>query len=338
MLSSTVKDYNVADNVINEIYKKTISPGSCFHSYIINLYPSMAAAVLEIFREDDMAIIKHKLHDNYTVISNEILKSPGLSFGAKGLLCELLSLPHDWTVHKTTFIRGPATKYQIDQLFKELKDAGYLEIIKNREGQRIVSQEWIVYGYVRQSNENTPKTFDSLEPRVSCVKRSLSQENQTLLSKDNIINKDILKNTNKKHTYDFDEAEKEKLLAKDEKSQYYIDGMMKFNDAWSFCPDRLGTNNKKAAFRQWDRRLREGEKWEDMSKGILDYQKYCNESETTGTPYVMMASTFLGRDMHFKENWEEKANAARASRPKAANDYEAEFRAEHGIRQQCGAL
>jgi len=77
-----------------------------------------------------------------------------------------------------------------------------------------------------------------------------------------------------------------------------------FDDLWTSYPNRGGhTNSKIAAFRFWQLRLKEGHSEADMLAGARRYRRLCDVSGKTGTPYVMQAQRFLGRDCHFLEDW-----------------------------------
>lgn len=92
-----------------------------------------------------MAIIKSKHASNYTVIPNEIYNQ-GLSMEALGLLCYLLSMPHDWTIYKTTLhtqMNCGVTK--LDSAFKELQNSGYILSAKRQKENGRIEHEHIVY-------------------------------------------------------------------------------------------------------------------------------------------------------------------------------------------------
>ncbi|MWV17541.1 hypothetical protein F3I16_15980 [Pseudomonas sp. L-22-4S-12] len=74
-----------------------------------------------------------------------------------------------------------------------------------------------------------------------------------------------------------------------------------FERFWSAYPKRLGTNSKKAAFKCWKARLREGASVDDLIKAASCYATACNTAGKTGTEYVKQAATFLGPDEHWRE-------------------------------------
>ena len=68
---------------------------------------------------------------NFTVISNYHLQDKKLSLRAKGLLSLMLSLPDEWeySINGLVSICKESEK-TVEKALKELKDLGYLEVIK----------------------------------------------------------------------------------------------------------------------------------------------------------------------------------------------------------------
>lgn len=83
--------------------------------------------------------------NKFTTIANDTLRTPNISWKAKGLLAAMLSYPHDWdfnVAHLLTITTdGRDSTYAG---IKELIDAGYIERRDIREGGRIVRREMIV--------------------------------------------------------------------------------------------------------------------------------------------------------------------------------------------------
>lgn len=268
-----------------------------------------------------MAILKIKKETNYVTMTNETAQRTDLSFGAKGLLIELLSYPEKWSVHKTNFYRDSDKRTAVDSLFKELKDAGYIEFIqiKNESG-KIIDNEWVVYEKCRKSTGMTPKSVDS----PTCGKNRLS-EIQHLLKQQDIYKTNIKKNNTKKDlsVEKIIKAEKEK--AKD--LEFHIE---EFNLFMSYYPKRIGSNSPQAAFRAWCNRLKEKYIPAQMIQGGIRYQRHCNAMDKTSTEFVMMAGTFLGRDKHFLEKWE-ISNGKPNNKSKSIAELSADFRTKHFV-------
>lgn len=77
-----------------------------------------------------------------------------------------------------------------------------------------------------------------------------------------------------------------------------------FELLWNAYPKRSGSNNKQAAYRQFEARLAEGVSFQAMHDGVLRYAAWATASGKVGTELVKMASTFLGRDRHFADAWD----------------------------------
>lgn len=63
----------------------------------------------------------------YVVVANATVRDEALSWGARGLLVYLLSLPDDWRVRQADLVaRAPEGRTVVERLLRELIDAGYL--------------------------------------------------------------------------------------------------------------------------------------------------------------------------------------------------------------------
>lgn len=89
-----------------------------------------------------------------------------------------------------------------------------------------------------------------------------------------------------------------------EKSGSHYDYPDAFEEAWGLYPTREGGNPKKAAYRAWRARVNGGVPPPDLRDGVERYREYCEAKNTTGSQYVMQASTFFGPDEHWKEPWD----------------------------------
>lgn len=103
-----------------------------------------------------MAVFRVEHTHNYTVMSNQHLRSKQLSLKAKGLLSMALSLPDDWNYS----IRGLASicKDGVDAIsaaVRELEAAGYIiRSHKRGKGGRITDIEYIIYEEPVQLGQN----------------------------------------------------------------------------------------------------------------------------------------------------------------------------------------
>lgn len=133
-----------------------------------------------------MAILRKERRDHYTVIDNTVFFDYSLSYKAKGLLCQMLSLPDGWSFSIEGLTRFSTDgKASVMSALNELKDAGYFYRVQLREGNRISGVEYVI-------SETKSADFQDAENQHA---EKQNAENQTLL------NTNIL-NTNKSNTKD----------------------------------------------------------------------------------------------------------------------------------------
>ena len=97
-----------------------------------------------------------------------------------------------------------------------------------------------------------------------------------------------------------------------------------FEQAWKAYPKRSGANNKKAAYKQWNARLKSGVTAERMIEGATRYSTQCKLDGNYGTAYVKQASTFFGPNEHYNDYDE----------PIAAPVTNNKITANHGLRDK----
>lgn len=99
-----------------------------------------------------MGKIKLNKKDNYTIISNSVLKNKNLSLKAKGLYAYMWSLPADWDYS----VAGLVTllkegKSAITEALKELESEGYLVRTILRKGGKFSDIDYILYEVPQKS-------------------------------------------------------------------------------------------------------------------------------------------------------------------------------------------
>lgn len=90
-----------------------------------------------------MAELKKNLQEGYTHVNNEIFHDKNISYKAKGLFCQMLSLPDNWDF-KENSIKALATDgiRSVRSGLKELIEKGYLIREPIREGNLIVDWQY----------------------------------------------------------------------------------------------------------------------------------------------------------------------------------------------------
>lgn len=74
-----------------------------------------------------------------------------------------------------------------------------------------------------------------------------------------------------------------------------------FPEAWAAYPKRQGGNPRATAVRAWRARLRAGITAAEMVAGTKRYAEHCRAEGKVGTTFVLMAATFFGPDLRFRD-------------------------------------
>lgn len=201
----------------------------------------------ETFRQD-------KLRD-FTVIRNSIFKDYTLSAKAKGVACQLLSLPPTWDYSVkglvTLFNDGEAS---IRSALTELEDAGYLHREQNRAGGKFGKSVYVI--------------SDVLKPEKPCVENPLA-ENPSAENHAQLNTK--VSNTEELNTKELYLSEFEKL--------------------WNIYPKKQGKEN---ARKSYIKARKGGASYEDIEQGLLSYIRYIKAKQTE-QQYIKMGSTFFSQ-------------------------------------------
>lgn len=140
-----------------------------------------------------MSVIRVNKNKNYTTISNVALRDRNLSFRAKGLLCQMLSLPEDWDYS----IKGLAAiskegEKAVRTVLAELEAAGYLVRTKVRgDSGRFTS---IVYDIFEEPQTNVEKPEENQEV-LPCAQKGQVEKGQVekrQVERDIQLNKELL--------------------------------------------------------------------------------------------------------------------------------------------------
>lgn len=127
---------------------------------------------------------KKNADNPFVMIDRRTIENPALSWKAKGLLAYLLSRPDDWVVRFGDLVkRAPDGAASVRAAVKELREAGHVKVISEREGGKVVR-------WVYEVHESPDCDFQQVE---NLQVENLQVENRTLNNKDSIT---ILSNTN----------------------------------------------------------------------------------------------------------------------------------------------
>lgn len=212
-----------------------------------------------------MSVFRIEKTNNYTVMSNYHLREREMSLKAKGLLSLMLSLPNDWDYT----IEGLVTickenETAVKSTLKELKDFGYLEILKvqNKKGQ--FEYEYNIY-----------EKPQSKKPEVE----NLGVENPSVENQGQL-------NTNKQNT------KKEDIpSSKDEELRNH------FELIWKEYPNKKGKAKAEGYYFGWlkGRKINSITSKltdEQMYYAVLAYKKECEDNKIE-QQYIKHGDTFF---------------------------------------------
>ena len=103
--------------------------------------------------------IRDETEGNFTVVHNTIFQDPSLSYKAKGLFVDMLSLPDDWVFTVRGMVkRSTDGRDSITSALKELEDAGYIRRKQNRANGKFSANEYVIIETPSTGNPSTEKT------------------------------------------------------------------------------------------------------------------------------------------------------------------------------------
>lgn len=114
-----------------------------------------------------MAVIRVEKNRDYTVMCNYHLKDKRLSLKAKGLMSEMLSLPDDWDYSVAGLVAiNKEEQGAVNSALKELKEAGYLEVVKNmpnKDNGGRIDYEYVLHEKSVTINKKQEGSFQGVE-------------------------------------------------------------------------------------------------------------------------------------------------------------------------------
>lgn len=202
-----------------------------------------------------MAVLRKEKKSDFTVIDNGIFRDTMLSMKAKGLLCQMLSLPDNWDYS----IAGLATlvtdgESAVRSALKELKDAGYFRREQVRANGKIAKIEYVI---------SECKSCENLVVE-NPQQENLKQENRPQLNTNN--NKRLNSLSKKEINTEFD-------------------------NLWILYPRKQG---KDKAQSYYEKARKSGTTYEEVEQGILAYKAYI-DAEEIDKKYIKQGSTFFSQ-------------------------------------------
>lgn len=131
-----------------------------------------------------------KRSNNFTIVNNQILRDKNLSLKSIGLLCKMISLPPNWDYSFNGLVSICKESYSaIRTAINELKNAGYIEIIKQKDNKGLFTYKYIVYDLPKSLylSQNNP-TCD-FPPMDSPTLENQQQLNTNIINTNKLIDK-----------------------------------------------------------------------------------------------------------------------------------------------------
>ena len=236
---------------------------------------------------------------SYTNIDNTVFFDNRLSAKAKGVLCQMLSLPDNWEYSveglTTRFSDGKAS---IRSAITELEQYGYLVRKQVKRGGKYAGIDYLIYA----NPKNAPNAdFQIAENQTAEIQTS---ENQTAENRTQLNTKELTTNTSITE------------LSNTKESIY-----TEFENLWSMYPRKQG---KDKAFSYYQKARKSGTTYEEVGNGIAAYRAYI-ENNRIDMQYVKMGSTFFSQ-----KSWQDDWNIINGSREETREEFFARLIRENG--------
>lgn len=220
-------------------------------------------------------LIKGEIY-SYTNIDNTVFFDNRLSAKAKGVLCQMLSLPDNWEFSveglTTRFSDGKAS---IRSAITELEQYGYLVRKQVKKSGKYAGVDYLIYA----NPKNAPYTdFPIAENQPSEIQTSENQtaENRTQLNTNELTTKELKPNS---------------LTTKESFSA-------EFENLWAMYPKKQG---KDRAFKSYKTARKSGTTYDEIEQGLLAYLNYIKVTDRD-PQYIKMGSTFFSQKA-WEDDW-----------------------------------
>ena len=214
---------------------------------------------------------------SYTNIDNTVFFDNRLSAKAKGVLCQMLSLPDNWEYSveglTTRFSDGKAS---IRSAITELEHYGYLVRKQVKRGGKYAGVDYLIYA----NPKNAPNTdFQIAENQTAEIQTS---ENQTAENRTQLTTKESTTNGSITNS----------LITKESLSN-------EFDELWKLYPKKHG---KKRAYEKYElTRIKGGIEFETIRSGMEAYIRWFNR-QNKDIQYMKDGDTFFSQ-WSWQDDW-----------------------------------
>lgn len=223
-----------------------------------------------------------KLKD-FTIIRNSIFKDYTLSAKAKGVACQLLSLPPTWDYSVKGLVElfddGEAS---IRSALSELEEHGYLHRERVRDQGKLGKAKYIITDMLKCEKPNVENPL----VEKPLVENSAVGNHAQLNTKELTTNTSITELSNTKESI-----------------------YTEFEILWSMYPRKQG---KDRAFKSYQTARKSGTTYEEVGRGIQAYVEYI-KANGINVQYVKMGSTFFSQKS-WTDDWSIRSKRKTGSR------------------------
>lgn len=176
----------------------------------------------------------------------------------------------------------------------ELEDEQFTAILEAMQGRLLEGNRVINWGK-RQTKSDDP---------TAAERKRRQRESERVTVSHDVTDRDTV-------TCHVDKIREEEIRKED---SYTGD----FEECWAALPRRSGSNDKRAAFRAYSARLKEGHAPATILAGCKRYAAWCRHTGKVNTETVKQAATFFGPadPPHFAEDWRAPGQPAPAGEAK----------------------
>lgn len=263
-------------------------------------------------------IIIQRKHNNFTIISNEAIRNPNMSWKAKGLLTLLIGNKKGWYSYKETIKKyGSDREKSVSSGLKELEKNGYLVRLRYRKkkgpNKQIIGSVWLCTDTINEFDWDTvyaQLAMYGLEP-ISTKPKYGNATNTFPTSTKGTMNERY--NERKVQlTIPINNNTKINNINLERKENLYLDD---FEEWYKHYPKKM---NKQGAKKSWIKIFNLPKKDKPSFETLLSAVKQQSKSnQWQNKQYIPYPSTWLNR-----ESWNDELQSNQSNQSNSSNQYQ----------------